>query len=424
MRSVKSAFVGGVVAFALFSPGAASAQGAAEFIVQFREGTTPAARRAVGANAGAAVRFVYNRIPAATFDVPNEQSLSALRNNPDVVSIVPNRPVFAFQRANGKPVSGGGSTSSQVVPAGVQRVGVPTASSDGEGVGVAILDTGVDLAHQDLAGTVNAFSAFGSSCQDQAGHGTHVAGIVGARDNATGVIGVAPSATLYCVRVLDQTGSGSDATVMAGLDWVLTVGASLSPAVRVVNMSLGRPGTIDDNPALRDLIAALDAAGIVVVASAGNDPTVDVIDQIPAAYAQVISVASTTAAAGANQCRLLAAPIAADTSSYFTTDGTRVSVSAPGEDQEDVSRGCLIKSVGILSTKLGGGTTRMSGTSMAAPHVAGIAARHLQQNPDWSPADVRIRLAYDATRQGVAPLDSPTSSYTFDGVREGVVAAP
>jgi subtilisin family serine protease len=101
-----------------------------------------------------------------------------------------------------------------------------------------------------------------------------------------------------------------------------------------------------------------------------------------------------------------------------------VSVSAPGEDQEDVSRGCLIKSVGILSTKLGGGTTRMSGTSMAAPHVAGIAARHLQQNPDWSPADVRIRLAYDATRQGVAPLDSPTSSYTFDGVREGVVAAP
>jgi subtilisin len=425
---MKSAFLGGVVSIALFAPGAAVrayAQDAQEFIVQFRDGTTPAARRAAGVNAGAAVRFVYNRVPAATFHVPNERALSALRSNPAVVSIVPNRPVVAFQNANGKPGSGGSAGQpSEVVPAGIQRVGVPTSSSDGAGVGVAILDTGVDLAHQDLAGAVDAFSAFGSSCQDDGGHGTHVAGIVAARDNAVGVIGVAPAAALYCVKVLDQTGSGSDATVMAGLDWVLSVGSLLSPPIRVVNMSLGRAGTIDDNPALRDLVAAVDAAGILVIASAGNDPGVDVVDQIPAAYPQVISVASTTATAGTNQCRLLASPIPADTASYFTTDGTGVSVSAPGEDKEDVSRGCFIKSVGILSTKLGGGTTRMSGTSMAAPHVAGIAARHFQQNPGWLPADVRVRIAYDSMRQGTAPLDSPSSGYTFDGVREGVAAAP
>ena len=132
-----------------------------------------------------------------------------------------------------------------------------TSLSDGAGVGVAILDTGVDLAHQDLAGAVDAFSAFGSSCQDDAGHGTHVAGIVGARDNGIDVVGVAPAAKLFCVKVLDQSGSGSDATVMAGLDWVLSTHASVTPSIRVINMSLGRPGTVDDNPAMRDLIAAL-----------------------------------------------------------------------------------------------------------------------------------------------------------------------
>ena len=155
-----------------------------------------------------------------------------------------------------------------------------------------------------------------------------------------------------------------------------------------------------------------------------NDAASEVTEQIPAAYPQVISVASTTALSGSNQCRLLATPLASDTASYFTTDGPTVTVSAPGEEQEDVSRSCLIKSVGILSTHLGGGTIRMSGTSMAAPHVAGIAARHYQQYSGNTPLDVRFQIEQDAARHGVAPLDSPTSSYTFDGVREGVAKAP
>jgi hypothetical protein len=121
--------------------------------------------------------------------------------------------------------------------------------------------------------------------------------------------------------------------------------------------------------------------------------------------------------AGTNQCRLLGSPIASDTASYFTSDGLGVVVSAPGEDREDVSRGCLIKSVGILSTRLGGGTTRMSGTSMAAPHVAGIAARHYQQDPGYTPADIRQFLEHDADNVGTAPLNSPTSSYSPDGER-------
>ena len=427
MSSSKSAFHCGLTALVLaLMPGAGPvyAQGGQEFIVQFREGTPAGVRRAAAADAGAAAGIVFNGVAAATVRVPNDQALAALQRNRDVTSIVPNRLVSAHQSAKGKPSGGGGGQSTQVIPAGVTRVGVPVTSSDGTGVGVAILDTGIDLKHQDLAGTVNAFSAFGSSCQDNAGHGTHVAGIVGARDNNVDVVGVAPKATLYCVKVLDQSGSGSDATVMAGLDWVLSAHASVTPAIRVINMSLGRPGTVDDNPAMRDLIANLDAAGVLVVVSAGNDSAADVTEQIPAAYSQVVSVASTTALAGGNQCRFLAQPIKTDTASYFTTDGANVTVSAPGEDAEDVSRACTISSVGILSTRLGGGTTRMSGTSMSAPHVTGIAARQFQQHPAYTPGDVRIVLALDAARQGLAPLDSPASGYTFDGVREGVAVAP
>jgi subtilisin family serine protease len=209
---------------------------------------------------------------------------------------------------------------------------------------------------------------------------------------------------------------------MSGLEWVLDNHASVAPAIKVVNMSLGRSGSVDDNPAMHDLITALAGAGITVVVAAGNDATMDVGSQIPAAYPEVMAVASTTALAGTNQCRHLSAPIAADTASYFTTDGTGVIVSAPGEERENVSRACFISSVGILSTRLGGGTTRMSGTSMAAPHVAGIVARYYQAG--FQANDIRQYLQLDAERVGSAPLDSPTSQYSYDGVREGVAQAP
>jgi subtilisin family serine protease len=371
--------------------------------------------------AGASVDFNFNLVTVTAVRVPNENALAALRNHPSVLAVIPNRPVIAHQASQAKPGGGGGGGgSTQVIPAGVVRVGVPTSGSDGAGVGVAVLDTGVDLTHNDLD-AVDAYNVFGGSCHDDQGHGTHVAGIVAARNNSVDVLGVAPNAQIYCVKVLDANGNGSDATVMAGLEWVLTNFSSVTPAIRVVNMSLGRQGTIDDNPELRALIATLDAAGVVVVVSAGNTPGLETTDQIPAGYPEVISVASTTALAGTNQCRFLAKPIAADTASYFTTDGPHVTVSAPGEDKEDVSRGCLIKSVGILSTSLGGGTTRMSGTSMAAPHVAGIAARYAQLG--FAASDIRQFLA-SGHRSGVAPFDSPTTSYSFDGVREGIATAP
>jgi len=256
MSTSKSAF--GVTALVLaLMPAAAGpvyAQGAQEFIVQFREGTPAGVRRAAAADAGASVRIVFNGVAAATVRVPNDQALAALQRHRDITSIVPNRLMSVHQSAKGKPGGGGGGggQSTQVIPAGVARVGAAVASlSDGAGIGVAILDTGVDLKHQDLAGTVNAFTAFGSSCQDNAGHGTHVAGIVGARDNNVDVVGVAPKATLYCVKVLDQSGSGSDATVMAGLDWVLSAHASAERPSRA-----RRPGLV--GPFLENILQGID----------------------------------------------------------------------------------------------------------------------------------------------------------------------
>jgi subtilisin len=395
------------------------AQGPQDYLVRFRDGTDRPSRAAAVQNAGAALGFNFNRVNVAAVRVPNANALAALLNHPSVLAVIPDRPIAAHQAAHGKP-GGGGGPAGQVVPRGVVRVGVPTPSSNGSGVGVAVVDTGVDLTHADL-NAVDSFNAFGGTCQDDMGHGTHVAGIVAALDNAVDVLGVAPSAQVYCVKVLDGSGSGSDSNVMAGLEWVLDNFSRVTPPIRVINMSLGRPGTVDDNQDLHDLITALDQAGVLVVVSAGNTPSTEVDDQIPAGYPEVVAVSSTTAQAGTNQCRNLRSPIAADTASYFTTDGPEVTVSAPGEDQEDVSRSCFINSVGILSTRLGGGTTRMSGTSMAAPHVAGIAARYFQAG--FSASSIH-QLLRSGDGVGVAPLDSPTVSYTFDGVREGIAKAP
>ena len=153
---------------------------------------------------------------------------------------------------------------------------------------------------------------------------------------------------------------------------------------------------------------------------------------VPAAYdGYVLTVASTTAADGtASNCPVI---VRKDSASSFTTDGQGVTISAPGGEKENTGSGCLISTIGILSLNRGGGTTRKSGTSMATPHVSGIVARLLERPFDYAlpvPAgngtDFDQVKAYftDASRgadlKNSAPLDSPTSSYTFDGIREGV----
>ena len=359
-----------------------------------------------------------------------------VRSPLSVVDIVPDWPMYIIQSLPVEPTSneGGGDIPPpvpEVVPEGVKRVGIPTDGSDGAGIGVVVLDSGIDINHPDLAVAPQRFDVFGGDCNDTLGHGTHVAGIIGALANGAYVVGVAPKATIYCAKAADQWGGGTDSNLIAALDWVYQNRQTLVPAPRVVNMSLGRgkrPG--DMTGPLRAAITKLYQADIIVVAAAGNDPRYHASEWVPAGFPEVLAVASTTATQGNNSCLLFSGAILADTASAFTSDGKLdsnnigVTISAPGEDHEDVTLLCMIRSVGTLSLKAGGSTTRLYGTSMSAPHVSGVVARILQKGYANTVEGVRLFLRGHADRMGIAPLDSPAIGYNFDGEREGIAQAP
>lgn len=381
-------------------------------------GSSPQTLAVMGKSAGAGVRHEYKRLNVVALSVPNASVFNALKYTS--MRLYPDRPVQMHAR------KGGGSTpAGEVMPEGVKRIGGPGTAAN---VGVAILDTGIDLVNADLKVGSAAFDAYGGNGNDLNGHGTHVAGIVAAKQgNSTGVVGVVPDATVYAVRVLDASGSGYDSDIVAGLDWVLANYQGVSPNIAVANMSLGRSAVASDadpDSPMRAAVRALTTRNIAVVVSAGNDQSREISQLVPAGFPESLAIASTTAETGVTQCSRFTTPIPADTASYFTTDGGGVAASAPGAAKEDVTRGCMLSSVGILSLKPGGGTVRMSGTSMASPHAAGVVAALKQKNGALSPATIRTCLTTFAQNAGTAPYNSPTSGYSFDGVREGVVNLP
>ena len=225
--------------------------------------------------------------------------------------------------------------AAQSLPWGVDRVDADlTGNNTGAGVKVAVVDTGIDLKHSDLnvKGGFNAINAR-KSANDDNGHGTHVAGTIAALDNDFGVVGVAPDAHLYAVKVLDRNGSGFLSDVIEGITWAVNNG------MQVVNLSLG---TSADIQSFHDAIIAADSARIVIVAAAGNNGGSVIF---PAAYDETIAVSATDNT---------------DALAGFSSRGPEVTLAAPGVD--------------VPSTWKGDSYKTISGTSMATPHVTGSAA--------------------------------------------------
>lgn len=267
--------------------------------------------------------------------------------------------------------SGGSSQPPQQLPTGNDRVNAELNPNAGSGVGVAIIDTGIDLKHPDLkvAGHVT-FVKGTTSGNDDNGHGTHVAGIAGALDNTIGVVGVAPSVNFYAVKVLNKNGSGFWSDVIKGIDYVTQNKAKIA----VANMSLGGGLTDADDgncgntnlDAVHKAICRSVNAGVIYVVAAGNSAK-DARDSRPAAYDEVITVSALVDSDGQ--------PNGTGPMTSFGEDDTFATFSNFGSDIDVISPG-----VDILSTWKGSSYKTASGTSMSAPHVAGAVALWIAQH--------------------------------------------
>ena len=282
-------------------------------------------------------------------------------------------------------------TTAQTTPTGINRANAdasPTAQIDGVdqrvNADVAVVDTGVDLDHPDLnVNTARAknCSTLGINPDDRNGHGTHVAGTIGAVDNGNGVVGMAPGARIWPVKVLTDLGTGLNSDVICGIDYV----AQHADEIEVANMSLGGGGEDDgacgsrNDDAMHAAICSAVDAGVTFVVAAGND-SADAKDFAPAAYDEVVTV---SALADFNGLPGGGAPSTCrsdqdDTFASFSNYGADVDVIAPG--------------VCINSTWMNGGYNTISGTSMASPHVAGAAALIAATNPAATPAQIQSQL--------------------------------
>ncbi len=345
------------VALLLSAPAIAQSNGAERRIVVFQdwygdEAAQAALLRAHGAQPFQALRLVNG--VAAMLPPGIAQQLAA---RPEVRRVDVDAEVWALASTRKRP--GGGAQPVEQLPWGVDRIDAEWAwgTSRGAGVNVAVIDTGIDATHPDLAANVGGGTNFvrrawwrdpdPNAWADDNGHGTHVAGIIAAVDNEIGVVGVAPEASLYAVKVLAKNGSGYISDIILGIEWAVANGMD------VANMSLG---TNSDVQSLHDACDAAAAAGLLLVAAAGNDGAA--VDY-PGAYSSVIAVAATDIN---------------DQRASWSSVGPEVLLAAPG--------------VSVRSTWKGGGYKTISGTSMAAPHVTGTLALKLSANLTASADDL------------------------------------
>ncbi len=297
----------------------------------------------------------------------SDTELSRLLADPNVAAIEPDVKTYLLPSASSsaRPTQ----IRPDAIPWGITAVGAPSAWAagiTGAGTKVGIIDTGIDYTHPDLSvvggydfvSSSSAPSAYADNVASCDGHGTHVAGTVAAKQNGTGVVGVAPNASLYALKVFTDYGSGCFAFLSSqflAMQWAATNGLD------VVNISIGNSNT----PSWASAIAQANAAGVVIVAAAGNGGGPGIT--FPAAITGAIAVAALN---GDN------------TVAGFSSSGPEMWVAAPG--------------VGITSTLPGGGYGDKSGTSMATPHVTGLVALIRQAHPTFTADQVRNELKADA----------------------------
>ncbi|GKU24950.1 chitobiase/beta-hexosaminidase C-terminal domain-containing protein [Clostridium folliculivorans] len=259
---------------------------------------------------------------------------------------------------------------------GVSDVNAPASWQSGftgKGIKVAVIDTGA-ATHSDLSitGGTNVISgSTTTSFSDDNGHGTHVAGIIGAKGVNGGVKGVAPDASIYAVKALDSSGSGYTSDIISGIDW------AIENKMDIISMSLG---SSQSDTSLQNAVDTAYNSGILVVAAAGNDGNSDGTGtnvEYPANYSSVIAVGAVDST---------------NTRAYFSSTGSKVEVSAPG--------------VNITSTYLNGSYAQMSGTSMATPFVAGDLALLKQKYPSYTNVQLRNLLDSNIVDLGVSGRDS------------------
>jgi subtilisin family serine protease len=323
------------------------------------------------------------------------QVAASLRADPRVIAVVPD----AVVHATGWPTDGPPSDSLYDQQEDLAQIHVPEAWQTTTGdpsVVVAVIDSGVDLLHPDLAGVTvvsprnETFNT--SDVTDVIGHGTHVAGTIFARtNNATGIAGIAPDSRLMPIKVLDGAGAGFFSDVLDGVDWARTHGAD------VINLSLGGVLSPEQIALFQPTFSAARAAGILVVAAAGNSG--DALMFYPAGLSGVVSVGAVDAF---------------DVEADFSTFNRAVDLSAPGVE--------TLSTVPTAEDPLG--YERFSGTSMASPHVAGVAALVWADRPGLDVAELEAVLRASATDLGAAGRDDHYGSGRVDAEAALAAAVP
>ncbi len=310
--------------------------------------------------------------------------VTALSHDPSVALIVADEPIHA---------------ESQVMPTGISRIGANRSSAAAiDGVDnrvdadVAIVDTGIaKVADLNVAGGYNCSTADSAAWRDLYGHGTHVAGTVGAIDDGNGVVGVAPGVRLWAVKILNDAGDGLLSWYVCGLDWIAAQrdpNDPTRPLFEAVNMSVTKWGRDDSHcgavnkDILHAAICRLVASGVTVVAAAANDSG-SAAARVPAAYNEVITVSALAdtdgkpGGLGGHRCYSWGSYDLDDTFADFSNYGSDVDLIAPGK--------CIWSTVPS-------GYAYLSGTSMAAPHVTGAVALLKASRPGLTPAEVREAL--------------------------------